>query len=134
MPSNLLLAEATGVATTTMDWAHYWCHIVSKYKVMVVGWPDGVLFKNLSSVSNSRSILKNLLERWHSGAMYWRQLTDAEFLELDMKRRANIAVGLIPMSPQCSQRSDLGKKRRCADVSPSASKRTRTDIIVTDLG
>jgi hypothetical protein len=50
-----------------MQWAHYWRNVVSRYQVVVEGWPDEIPFDNLSKAASGITALENLKKRWRSG-------------------------------------------------------------------
>ena len=66
-----------------MEYTHYWTKVVHRYKVVLEGWPEELPFKNLSEIGTNMSILENLHERYKSGVMYWRPLTDRTLQQLE---------------------------------------------------
>ena len=78
-----------------MKWKFYWRDIVSKYLVMLEGWPSNIPMANLSEVATSFPILEQLQHLWNTGEMRFRQLTEDEFQELDEARNRKIANGEV---------------------------------------
>jgi hypothetical protein len=76
-----------------MVWKNYWRDIVARYRVIIEGWPDGVLFGNLSDVATSLPILEKLRCHWKSGKTYFRVLDDDEFQALDKEHMKKVANG-----------------------------------------
>ncbi|KAG1758577.1 hypothetical protein EDD22DRAFT_783713, partial [Suillus occidentalis] len=93
----------------TMQWAHYWRNVVSRYQVVVEGWPDEIPFDNLSKAASGIAALENLKERWRSGETAWRQLDDEEFQELNDERNSKVGSGEV-VEHRRRPRSDKGKK------------------------
>jgi hypothetical protein len=94
-----------------MKWKFYWRDIVSKYLVMLEGWPSNIPMANLSEVATSFPILEQLQHLWNTGEMRFRQLTEDEFQELDEARNRKIANGEVNLPLPRKIRSDKGKNR-----------------------
>ncbi|KAG2336946.1 hypothetical protein BDR05DRAFT_978648 [Suillus weaverae] len=107
----------------TMQWAHYWCNVVSRYQVVVEGWPDEIPFDNLSKAASGITALENLKERWRSGETGWCQLDDDEFQELNDKQNSKVGSGEV-VKHRRRPRSDKGKKR-CHALSPKENVTSR---------
>ncbi|KAG6875862.1 hypothetical protein C0992_001988 [Termitomyces sp. T32_za158] len=108
---NVKLREITQVSDAKMEWKHYWRNVVKRYLVVIEGWPPGIPFENLSSVSSSLTALEDLLRKWRCGTTYWKALSESEFNDLDTARDRQIEDGdITPPAPR-RRRSDCGKKR-----------------------
>jgi len=55
-----------------MQWPHYFRNVVSHYHVVIEGWPNGIPFTNLSTISSSLTQLETLLRKWEMGITYWK--------------------------------------------------------------
>ena len=73
------------------------------YKVVIEGWPDSIPFKNLSNTSSSLRELEMLLQRWHTGKTFWKELTPEELDAHEEEHEALILAGKIdaPASHKC---------------------------------
>lgn len=97
----------------------YCTGVVLRYHVKLVGWPDDIVFDNLSRVTGKERILR-LLELWKSGAMCFVLITDPA--ELDAARRDPLLVAPAVLHrgiPPKRYRSDLGKRRRRPKSNPN---------------
>ncbi|KAG1867720.1 hypothetical protein F4604DRAFT_1584954 [Suillus subluteus] len=92
---NTELQHIIGDPDAKMQWTHYFCNVVQRYKVAIEGWPDNIPFANLSQVSSARSGLKMLCSKWESKKIKWKVLTDEEFKELCLKRQEQLDTGEI---------------------------------------
>ncbi|TFY74454.1 hypothetical protein EWM64_g9558 [Hericium alpestre] len=109
------LVQVTGDPKAEMCWAKYEQEIVIGYRVAIEGWPDNVLFKDLSKQTLRLKLLKNLVQRWKLGLTGFRQLTEAEVLE----RQQNQAgphmkaprVDKGDKRPQC-QKGQAGRRKK----------------------
>ncbi|KAH9926987.1 uncharacterized protein B0H18DRAFT_1118727 [Fomitopsis serialis] len=81
------LRQITGDEVATMHWPTYWKDVVTRYHVIIEGWPDDVPFRNLSDVSNLGK-LEQLLRGWQNGNISFRRISDAEFAALNAQREA----------------------------------------------
>ncbi|KAI5999190.1 hypothetical protein EDD15DRAFT_2128315, partial [Pisolithus albus] len=72
---NRKLREITGNLDAKMQWSAYFARVVSRYLVIVDGWPDNIPFVNLSSVSSSLPQLERLLNKWETGEIQWKRIT-----------------------------------------------------------
>ena len=90
---HVFSGELVRDSSAIMHWTHYWRDVIKCDHVVIDGWPDDVLFKNISYVSSSLPALEFLLWKWESGKIFWRALTDAEFNEMDMEQNADIENG-----------------------------------------
>jgi len=81
------LRQITGDEVATMHWPTYWKDVVTRYHVIIEGWPEDVPFRNLSDVSNLGK-LEQLLRGWQNGNIYFRRISDAEFAALNAQREA----------------------------------------------
>ncbi|PCH44528.1 hypothetical protein WOLCODRAFT_139056 [Wolfiporia cocos MD-104 SS10] len=81
------LREITGDDVAVMRYNTYWKDIVTRYRVVIQGWPQDVPFRNLSDVSNLGK-LDILLQGWQSGTIRFRHITDEEYEFLSAERAA----------------------------------------------
>jgi len=102
------LRVITGDKKAEMSWAVYEGKIVQRYKVHLLGWPEGVAFDLHGLAVKALTKCLDAL-RGENPTCYWVTLTDEEVSE-----RARAAA---PRPPR-KQRSDKGKQR--------GSKRRRT--------
>ncbi|KIK13714.1 hypothetical protein PISMIDRAFT_118367 [Pisolithus microcarpus 441] len=58
---NCQLWDVTGDLKAKMQWAQYFRNVVTRYWVIIDGWPEAILFANLSSMSSSLPQLEILL-------------------------------------------------------------------------
>ncbi|KAG2086295.1 hypothetical protein BD769DRAFT_1681241 [Suillus cothurnatus] len=108
--SSAIWEEITKDPKVKMHWANYWCNVVQWYLVIIEGWPDNILFVNLSSVSSALQDLEMLLCKWQSHAIYWRCLNEDEYQALLKECNKKLESGEI--TEDCRQtHSDKGKKR-----------------------
>ncbi|KAG1734233.1 uncharacterized protein EDB91DRAFT_1238445 [Suillus paluster] len=110
---NNKLQQITKNPKATMQWVHYWRNVVSRYQVIVEGWPDEIPFDNLSKAASGITALENLKERWRSGETACKLSSD-EVVE-----------------HRCRPRSDKGKKR-CHALSPNENKAYTSPATVED--
>ena len=74
--------------------------IVQHHHVMLMGWPQNILFKNLGECSSSLQELQSLLEKLLNGQMYWKTITEDELNELEDEHKKQIEDGKItPPAP-----------------------------------
>ena len=115
-----------------MEWKHYWRNVVKRYMVTIEGWPANIPFRDLSEVSSSLTELETLLRKWHCGKIYWKQLTDTEFQDLDRDRDNQIEGGELK-APTCRRRrSDRGKKRSQVNRDDGTQKRSGRVVVNSD--
>ena len=107
-----------------MKWKNFWRDVVSKYRVVVDGWPENIQFGNLSDVVTSLADLETLLRKWRSGAIHFRSIGDDEFKQMLDKRDEQIENGEID-EPPCKARSDKGRKHQRSNSSADAVPRKR---------
>ncbi|KAI5987668.1 hypothetical protein EDD15DRAFT_2372037 [Pisolithus albus] len=119
------LQQVTGDPRAKMEWRYYFRNIVSRYRVVVEGWPTIVPFVNLSLASSSLSVLEMLLRKWELGSIYWKTLTDGEYNELRKERDGQIERGEIT-EPMRRPRSDKGTKRARCSTGESSRSRAKT--------
>ena len=82
------------------------------YKVVIEGWPDSIPFKNLSDASSSLRELEMLLQRWHTGKTFWKELTPEELDAREEEHEALILAGKIDVPASRKRRSDYGKRKK----------------------
>ncbi|KAL4075026.1 hypothetical protein V8B97DRAFT_2022613 [Scleroderma yunnanense] len=109
--SSLHQKEITSYPTAKMQWAQYHQSVICCYQVAIDGWPEDIPFANLSDVSSSLSQLELLLQRWKSGVIHWKMLSDEEVKELQEKRDRQMENGQIKAHTHCTC-SDKGKKHK----------------------
>lgn len=67
----------------------YSARVVLRYRAKLVGWPDDIIFDDLSRITG-RERISRLLELWKSGAMRFVRITDP--VELDAARKNPMSV------------------------------------------
>ncbi len=93
--------------------------IVLRYRVKLVGWPDDIVFDNLSRVTGKERISR-LLELWKSGAMCFVPITDPAELDAARKDPLSVAPAVLHRGiPPKRHRCDLGKRRRRPKSNPN---------------
>ena len=100
-----------------MEWKHYWTNIVERYNIVIKGWPDRILFKNLSEVLSPLGDLEGLLQKWCSGETYWNKLTDDKLDTLRIEQNRQLEAGEIqdPAPRRCQ--SNCSKKCKHVQIS-----------------
>ncbi|TFY83177.1 hypothetical protein EWM64_g831 [Hericium alpestre] len=117
------LVRVTGDPDAEMCWAKYEQQIVAGYHVDIEGWPDDVLFKDLSKQTLRLKPLKNLVRRWELGLTGFRQLTEAEIHERQQ----------TDASPHMkAQRVDKGDSRPQYQKGPAGRRKKRIRHTKTD--
>ncbi|KAL4066813.1 hypothetical protein J3A83DRAFT_4190046 [Scleroderma citrinum] len=131
--SSFYLEEITSYPTAKMQWAQYHQSVICCYQVAIDGWPEDIPFANLSDVSSSLSQLELLLQRWKSGVIHWKMLSDEEVKELQEKRDRQMENGQIKAHTHCTC-SDKGKKHKhhSLDSSPPSWKKHKSTKIISD--
>ena len=94
-----------------MEWKRYWSHVIRHYNVIIEGWPDIVPFKNLSDMTLSLHVLEDLLQHWHEGKTYWREISRDELEILEEQRAEDVETGKLELPPPRKRRSDFGSTR-----------------------
>jgi len=89
------IEEITGEPHAKMQWVHYFRNVVTRYLVVVEGWPTEIPFMNLSDVSSALPQLEALLRNWESGSIFWCKLTEQEYHEMVRKRNEQLDSGEI---------------------------------------
>ncbi|KAG1748017.1 hypothetical protein EDD22DRAFT_785582 [Suillus occidentalis] len=77
-----ILGKITKDLKARMHWAHYWHNVIQWYHVMVEGWPNNILFVNLSSISSPLPDLEMLLCKWQSHVIHWRCIEEVKYEKL----------------------------------------------------
>lgn len=96
----------------------YCTRVVLRYLVQLVGWPDDIIFDNLSHVTGKERISR-LLALWKSGVMRFVPITDAAVLDTAMKDPLAVAPAVLHRGiPPKRHRSDLGKRHRRPKSNP----------------
>jgi len=131
-PSSFL-EVITGDLSVKMQWAQYHQNIIFCYQVAIDAWPKDIPFANLSNVSSSLSQLELLLQKWKSGTIHWKKLSDEEDKELQQKMDREIENGDIEERPR-HMHSDKGKKhkRHSSDNNPPSWKKYKSAEIIED--
>ncbi|KDQ59630.1 hypothetical protein JAAARDRAFT_56629 [Jaapia argillacea MUCL 33604] len=123
---NTKLVEVTGDAAATMKWTQYWWDIVTKYRVVVDGWPNSIPFGNLSDVVKTLHEYESLTRKWQKGKIFFKTLSEQEFAEMDEDQQQQIDNGEIDI-PTRKTCSDKGQKRvHLAEGGGLSQKRKRT--------
>jgi len=94
-----------------MHWKHYWRNVITRYHVVIEGWPDDIPFKNLSEISSGLPALESLLRKLEAGKIYWKAISRAEYKEMEADCNARLEDGTVKQPSPCRTRSDKGKKR-----------------------
>ncbi|KAI5986623.1 hypothetical protein EDD15DRAFT_2373070 [Pisolithus albus] len=128
---NCKLRDITGDPKAKMQWAQYFRNIIARYHVAIEGWPDTVVFANLSSTSSSLSQLEVLLRKWEMGSTYWKKLSDNEFRELQQERNEQLERGEIQAHSRRT-RSDKGKKHTSRSLNAPSNKTYKSVAIIND--
>ena len=113
-----------------MKWKFYWRDIVSKYHVMIEGWPLEIPLGNLSDVATSLPVLERLRHLWNTDKITFRSLNDAEFQKLDEQHSVEIENGEVNPPVPRKIRSDKGKKRKGGDKGDRPKKRVKSKAVV----
>ena len=74
--------------------------------VIIEGWPTNIPFCNFNEAMNSLTDLKTLLQKWHCGKIYWREVTETEVQDLDCNRDNQIEGGELEGTTPRRRRSD----------------------------
>ncbi|KAI6033556.1 hypothetical protein BKA83DRAFT_4121013 [Pisolithus microcarpus] len=115
--------DVTGDLKAKMQWAQYFQNVVTRYQVVIEGWPEMIPFANLSSASSS-------LAQLELGATYWKALLDDELNQLQQRRNEGLENGEVE-EHSCCTHSDKGKK--CTNhSSTTASKKYKSAATVND--
>jgi hypothetical protein len=116
-----------------MSYKNYWRDIVAKYRVYIEGWPDEILFGNLSDVATSLPALEKLRSSWKSGRTFFRVLSDAEFEKLDDERSQRIEDGEEEVHVR-KTRCDKGTQRKASNGNLRKRQRTshRSRELISD--
>ncbi|EIW51156.1 uncharacterized protein TRAVEDRAFT_54838 [Trametes versicolor FP-101664 SS1] len=85
------LANVSSVAGAQMAYTakRYCTTIVLQYRIKLVGWPDDIVFDDLSRIAGGERISR-LLALWKSGSMHFVPLTDPA--ELDAAKKDPLLV------------------------------------------
>jgi hypothetical protein len=117
-----MTGEVTGDKNAQMEWKHHWWNIVSRYQVMIEGWPEAIPFCNLSETSNSIADLETLLWKWRYGKTYWKKLTSTELKKLDCEHNEQIKRGEVELPAHRHHHSDFGKTRARSNTATRTKK------------
>ncbi|EIW59486.1 uncharacterized protein TRAVEDRAFT_28632 [Trametes versicolor FP-101664 SS1] len=72
----------------------YSTRVVLQCHAKLIGWPDDIVFDNLSRITGKERILR-LLELWKSGAMCFVPITDPAELDAARKDPLSVAPALL---------------------------------------
>ncbi|KAI5989961.1 hypothetical protein EDD15DRAFT_2198310 [Pisolithus albus] len=128
---SFMLGDITGDPKAKMQWAQYFRNVVACYHIAIEGWPDTVVFANLSSTSSSLSQLEVLLRKWEMGSTYWKKLSDNKFRELQQERNERLERGEIQAHSRCTH-SDKGKKHTPRSLNAPSNKTYKSVAIIND--
>ncbi|EPQ55523.1 hypothetical protein GLOTRDRAFT_19846, partial [Gloeophyllum trabeum ATCC 11539] len=78
--------EVTGKRNAKMEYIKYWKKVVERYHVVIVSWPSGLRFGNLSSAVTRQTDLRRLLAHWEEGKTHWKTISPAELKRLNAER------------------------------------------------
>ncbi|KAI5987053.1 hypothetical protein EDD15DRAFT_2145848, partial [Pisolithus albus] len=120
---NRKLREITGNPDAKMQWSAYFARVVSRYLVIVDGWPDNIPFVNLSSVSSSLPQLERLLNKWETGEIQWKRITQQELSRMQDERRTQLETGQA-IEPKRRTRSDKGKTHKKSSGNQARQRQT----------
>ncbi|KAI6043255.1 hypothetical protein EDC04DRAFT_2600301 [Pisolithus marmoratus] len=87
------IKESTGEPNAKMQWAHYFHNVVTCHLVAIEGWPDCILFTNLSTVFSVLLDLEMLLRMWESGGIFWKPLNNQDYEALHHECDAKLNSG-----------------------------------------
>ena len=96
---------------------------VKRYQVIIKGWPDNILFCNLSESSNSLSNLETLHQKWSCSGIYWKKLSSQELQELDLQRDHQIKHGEVEVPAPRRRCSNFGKKCSQSNTTGSSTQK-----------
>lgn len=82
--------------------------IAVKYGVRLEGWPEHLIFANLSDVPGGISTMRDLLGRIQHGTLAFTELSEAERKTLTV---GNAAPGRFTPRPPRAERRDYGRQR-----------------------
>ncbi|KAI6036211.1 hypothetical protein BKA83DRAFT_4042354 [Pisolithus microcarpus] len=128
---NCQLRDVTGDPKAKMQWAQYFRNVVTRYQVVIEGWPETIPFANLSSASSSLAQLEVLLRKWELGATYWKALSDDELNQLQQRRNEGLENGEIEEHSRRT-RSDKGKKRTNHSSATASKKKYKSAATVNE--
>lgn len=114
-----------------MQWVQYFRNIVTRYSVVVEGWPEHIPFANLSGASSALPQLEQLLRQWELGTTFWKRITEADLTQMRSEREARITSGEL-VEPARRPRSDKGgqHKRSGAQGTPAGETRAGGNTVV----
>ncbi|KAI5991220.1 hypothetical protein EDD15DRAFT_2197644 [Pisolithus albus] len=120
---NRKLREITGNPDAKMQWSAYFARVVSRYLVIVDGWPDNIPFVNLSSVSSSLPQLERLLNKWETGEIQWKCITQQELSRMQDERCTQLETGQA-IEPKRRTHSDKGKTHKKSSGNQARQRQT----------
>ncbi|GBE86740.1 predicted protein [Sparassis crispa] len=119
------LRRVTGVPHAEMFWTarEFYRFVAVRHSVLLDGWPDDVLFANLSTVRGGIRTLDRLLDLWNEGTLCFRRISDSEVLALN---EASAAPGRYVERPRrTAGRPDIKKHRRRPITNPLGLPRAK---------
>ncbi|KAI6029378.1 hypothetical protein BKA83DRAFT_4489339 [Pisolithus microcarpus] len=114
---NCQLRDVTGDPKAKMQWAQYFRNVITRYQVVIEGWPETIPFANLSSTSSSLAQLE--------------ALSDDELNQLQQRRNEGLENGEIEEHSRRT-RSDKGKKRTNHSSTTASKKKYKSAATVND--
>lgn len=115
-----LEVELCGDLRAAMYWTirGYCSRVFLRYSVKLVGWPDDIVFDNLSRITGYERIFC-LLCLWKSGEIRFVRVEDPAELDAARQDPLSAAPALLHrgIAPK-AVRSDFGKRRRCPVTNP----------------
>ncbi|KAL0567612.1 hypothetical protein V5O48_014377 [Marasmius crinis-equi] len=116
---QIALDEACGTKNQKMHYVDFDKQITVNHKLVIEGWPKGIIFQCPSSFGGSLEPLYWVYNAWQDGVICFRKLSDAEFREWEEKRAADIESGEVVVK-QRKKRSDAGVSRKGKGKQPPA--------------
>ncbi|KAH9828624.1 uncharacterized protein C8Q71DRAFT_819284 [Rhodofomes roseus] len=104
------LQSISGKETAAMKWTaeSFYTHVAKEYAVCLDGWPQHLVFANLSDVPGGIAMLQDLLSRIHRGVLVFTKLSEDEHKALTVQ---SAAPGKFTPRPPRAQRRDYGVQR-----------------------
>ncbi|KAL1950296.1 hypothetical protein VTO73DRAFT_5420 [Trametes versicolor] len=114
------ISDVSGILHAQMAYSikRYSTRVVLQCHAKLIGWPDDIVFDNLSRITGKERISR-LLELWKSGAMRFVPITDPAELDAARKDPLLVTPALLHRGiPLKRHRCDLGKRRRRPKSNP----------------
>lgn len=125
MTDLYILGDVTGNTHALMWWSHraYWEEIVLGYRVAVFGWPEDIKFAGPFQLPSSLNLISRLRFGWRKRQIYFRKLTEAEFVEKENELKPLAEADRVASRLCRNQRSDLGDRRQLRPVETRGKRR-----------